>query len=106
MSNYAIDALGAAGIEMPGEDPHLLRLYALLALVKGTDTTLRDVHDAWSLWRLATRSDHPSIVPFDELSPEVQELDRPYMEAIHRAARALAALAAVSTGDGTGDTDG
>lgn len=74
---------------MPGEDSDLLRLYALLTLTQGQHTTLKDVHDAWSLWRHGTRPDHPSIVPFDQLTSEIQELDRPYMEAIHRAARTL-----------------
>jgi hypothetical protein len=48
-------------------------LYALLAKTKGTATTREDVHDAWAI---AEQYDgdclHRSIVPFDELSPEVQ----------------------------------
>ena len=38
------------------------------------NTTLRDVHDAWAIWRHQARPDHPAIVPFDELTPDVQEL--------------------------------
>lgn len=72
---------------MPGEDPDLIHLYTLLALTKGEATTLADVHDAWALWRMQTRPDHPSLVPFGELTPETQEYDRPYMEAIHQVAR-------------------
>jgi hypothetical protein len=64
-------------------DDHLAGLYALLVLAKGTDTTLEDVHDAWAIWRNVDRPDHKSLVPFSDLSKEVQELDRKYMNAIH-----------------------
>jgi len=67
---------------LPDCDPDLLRLYALLAFVTGGGTTLENVHDAWALWRTATRPDHPSIVPFAELTTQVQELDRKYRDAI------------------------
>jgi hypothetical protein len=87
--SYASRVVAAVEAELPGEDAALLTLYALLALTKGTDATLNDVHDAWSLWRMSTRPDHPSLVPFSELSVAVQELDRPYMDAIHRAALAF-----------------
>lgn len=64
-------------------DRELIRLYALLACVRGENTTLEDVHDAWALWRIQSRPDHPSAIPFDQLSVEVQEYDRPYAEAIY-----------------------
>lgn len=86
-SNYAQAVIDRMNDESPGEDPELIRLYALLALVKGDDTTLRDVHDAWSLWRTTTRPGHPSLVPFEELPTDVQELDQPYRDAISRASR-------------------
>lgn len=79
------DRLAAA---LPGCDEQLLGLYTLLALTSGKNTSLEAVHDAWSVWRTTTRPDHPSIVPFDELKPEVQELDRKYADAIHDAAQA------------------
>lgn len=64
--------------------------YALLSYSKGLATTLEDVHHAWSAWtNLEGRSDHPSIIPFDQLTLEKQELDRPYMEAIHLASTPL-----------------
>jgi len=69
----------------PGSE-NLLRFYALLVLTKGSRTTLEDVHHAWALWTVATNPDHPSIVPFDQLTAEVQEEDQPFLEAIHRAA--------------------
>lgn len=62
----------------------LYRIYAVLSFAKGTETTLEDVHDAWSSWRSRTFPEHRSIVPFEELTPEVQELDRKYCEAIHK----------------------
>ena len=64
----------------------LYRLYALLVLVRGQHTSLENVHDAWSAWTTAEAPDHRSLVPFAELQPEQQELDRPYLEAIQRAA--------------------
>lgn len=85
--NYVLDTIRRINAESPGLEPELAQLYALLALVKGQDTTLRDVHDAWSTWRTVTSPAHRSLVPFGELSPEVQELDREYMDAIHRAAK-------------------
>ena len=64
-------------------------LYALLVLVKGTGTTMEDVHDAWSVLTNPKRPDHKSLIPFAELSEEVQELDRKYMDSIHRVANLI-----------------
>ena len=61
----------------------LFRIYAVLSFALGKQTSLRDVHDAWSAWRSETNPNHKSLIPFDELSYEVQELDRKYMKAIH-----------------------
>lgn len=87
--SYVTDVVKALRTEVPDCDTDLLRLYALLALTSGVNTTLEQVHDAWALWRAGTPQGHPSLVPFGELSPEVQELDRPYAVAIRRVARAL-----------------
>lgn len=84
--NYVDAMLDRIWEEYPRLDKGLAELYALLALVKGRETSLEDVHDAWSVWRHRTLPNHRSLVPFDELASDVQELDRPYMEAIHRAA--------------------
>lgn len=71
------------------DDPRLLfRLYALLALAKGESVTTRDVHDAWTVWMLDRGQEHESVVPFEQLSPRVQDEDRPFLEAI-LAAQAL-----------------
>lgn len=69
--------------------PDLERLYLLLALTRGTNTTLENVHDAWAIWKDTHHPTHPSLIPFDDLSYATQELDRPYMDAIHRTARNL-----------------
>lgn len=86
LENYVRSAIGRLNQECPKLDQVLTRLYALLVLVKGEETTLKDVHDAWSVWRDVTHPTHPSLVPFDQLPPEVQALDTPYRDAIARAA--------------------
>lgn len=88
MSNYVqtvIDSLN----DRVNLYPDLTPLYALLVMTTGVSTTLEDVHDAWSIWQNYTQPDHRSLIPFDELTLEVQELDRKYMEAIHAVAREL-----------------
>lgn len=67
----------------------LFRLYAVLALAKGVDVTLEDVHNAWSAWMLEHDPDHESIKPFSELGPEVQQEDAPYAKAIWAVAARL-----------------
>jgi len=72
---------------LPDEDTGLLmRLYALLALVKGTDVSNADVHDAWSLWMLTRDPDHRSLKPFAELDAETKASDTPFAEAIRSVA--------------------
>lgn len=84
---YAADIVRALGKLIPDCDPDLLRLYALLVLTTGEDTTLENVHDAWALARLATRPDHPDLVPFADLAPAIQAYDKPYQDAIRETAR-------------------
>lgn len=64
----------------------LLDLYTLLVFTKGDECNLYDIHDAWSIWQNNTKPDHKSLIPFDELTPEIQELDREYMEAVREVA--------------------
>jgi hypothetical protein len=88
--NYAEDAFRAMAKEMgydevPPEDVPLVLLYALLGLTVGEAVERVDVHDAWALWTVGRGiADHPSLVPFADLTPEVQALDDPYVEAIRR----------------------
>jgi hypothetical protein len=63
-------------------DSELLDLYALLVMVRGGHVTYEDVHDAWSIWQSNTDVGHPSLIPFDQLSEEVQKLDGKYAKAI------------------------
>lgn len=81
MSTYVQDTLDALN-QRTDIPPDLARLYALLALVKGEDTTLEDVHDAWAVWCNIDRPEHSSLVPFDDLTDEVQGFDVPYRDAI------------------------
>lgn len=69
----------------------LLNYYSLLVMVLGENTNLIDVHDAWAIDKSAYMPEHRSIVLFDQLTPEVQELDRKYVEAIHKTAKNLKA---------------
>lgn len=69
-------------------------VYAILVLVKGEDVTLKDVHDAWSVnilrtWDFEQFGAHRSVIPFDQLSPEVQAKDQNYVDGIKATARAL-----------------
>lgn len=89
--NYLDRVAHAIGEHVPGCDLSLLRIYAVLALTKGQQVTLADVHHAWAAWRAATVPDHRSLIPFEELTPDVQGLDAPYAEAIAKVAAELAA---------------
>ena len=63
----------------------LLDLYTLLVLIKGKETTWKDVHDAWAVWKNKTIPDHKSLIPFEQLTPEIQQLDDEYTKAIIKA---------------------
>lgn len=81
------DTLAAELLVRDAEVPNeLLDLYALLVLVRGMLCTLPDVHEAWAVWTLRERPDHRSLIPFDDLTPEVQALDGVYRDAIVAAA--------------------
>lgn len=83
-ANYLAEVVDKLGDELDDCDDELLRIYAVLALTKGEDTTAEDVHDAWSAWKLAKDPDHKSLVPFDDLDSDTKALDDKYVEAIHR----------------------
>lgn len=73
----------------------ILKMYALLVLVKGTDITLSDVHDAWSMVMNFKEAnppycyghEHRSIVPFEQLPVETQKRDEEYVEALVKLAK-------------------
>jgi hypothetical protein len=64
--------------------------YAVLMRVKGLNCTASDVHDAWAAWMLGRDPDHPALVPFDNLPPNIQRRDLPFVYAIHAAVRVRA----------------
>lgn len=75
---------------LPDEDTgSLFRLYALLALSKGAAVEAVDVHNAWAAWMQERDPDHRSIKPFEELDPETQASDEPFVEAIRAVAERL-----------------
>jgi hypothetical protein len=67
-----------------GDTASLFRLYAVLALAKGTAVTPEDVHNAWAAWMSGNDPTHASIQPFDALSPTVQREDAPSWTAFAR----------------------
>jgi hypothetical protein len=85
--NYIDATVGKLAETMPC-DEDLLRLYALLALTVGTSCTNTHVHDAWAVWRTTTNPKHPSLVPYDQLTPADQEVDGSYAAVIRAVAKA------------------
>ncbi|CAB4151147.1 hypothetical protein UFOVP585_1 [uncultured Caudovirales phage] len=70
----------------------LQNTYALLVLVKGENVTLKDVHDAWAVsinqtWDHELNGAHRSLIPFEDLSPEIQAKDQPFVDAIIKTAQ-------------------
>lgn len=86
-ANYVQQMLNKVSENLPGLPDELLDLYTLLALIKGESVTLKDVHDAWAVWKNRIRADHKSLIPFEALEFHVQELDRKYAEGIAKAAK-------------------
>ncbi|MHA1615675.1 MAG: RipA family octameric membrane protein [Candidatus Thorarchaeota archaeon] len=75
---------------MPDENAEeLLRLYAILLRAKGTDITESDIHDAWSMWIAKYQEEHESLVPYEDLTPEVREQDSVFVSAVKQAAQEL-----------------
>jgi hypothetical protein len=72
---------------MPDENAtDLFLIYASLVRAKGTDITDSDIHDAWAAWMAKRDPTHESLVPFDQLSPEIQSEDAPFGTAARSAA--------------------
>jgi hypothetical protein len=73
---------------LPRSDvPRLFRIYAALTLAKGEAVTANDIHDAWAAWECDRKPNSPSIVPFDQLRPDLQRTDEPFVEAVRQVAR-------------------
>ena len=75
-----------ADAQPPDGANSLFLAYAVLTHAKGESTTLEDVHNAWAAWMQTVNPAHTALVPFDELPPDVQDEDLPYLQAIHRTA--------------------
>lgn len=58
---------------------------ACASVSTGTPVTNEEVHDAWAIWKNTVDIKHTSIIPYPQLSIEIQELDTPYTDAINRA---------------------
>lgn len=85
--NYAEKLKQAIATELPGLPEDLLNLYALLGFTCGIWVTNAEVHDAWAVWQNTVNPKHPSLLPYDDLSPVIRELDTEYREGIIRAVR-------------------
>ena len=73
-----------------GDTRSLFRLYAVLALAKGTEVSAEDVHNAWAAWISESNPDHRAVKPFHELARDVQDSDQPFVDAIRRVASEMA----------------
>ena len=70
-----------------GDTASLWRIYAVLVRAKGADIQAADVHDAWTAWALAEKPNHQAaLLPFEELDPDTQAKDEPYVLALRRVA--------------------
>ena len=70
-------------------EQRLLDLYTLLVLIKGTECSAEDVHDAWAVAHQRVRPDHWSLVPFDQLKESTAAFDILSRDAIRAAAGRL-----------------
>lgn len=87
--NYVHTCHSHLAAKLAGCNPELLKFYSLLVRTTGTNTTSADVHEAWSEWKAGIDPSHRSLIPFDDLTPEVQALDDKYRDAIRETAWAL-----------------
>ena len=89
-SNYMLKREAILKEELNQELPEVLfSCYLDLACVSastGTPITNEAIHDAWSIWKNTVDNTHKSIIPYNQLSIGIQELDTPYTDAVNRAA--------------------
>ncbi len=96
MKTY-IDKITELVAERTGiKNGNLVHLYALLVLVRGKEISLNNVHDAWALdmnFRPQSAQgfghEHKCIVPFEELSAEIQYKDKKYADILRAVAEEL-----------------
>lgn len=95
MKTYIDEIIERVQQETGLKSKETIKMYALLVLTKGTQITLSDIHDGWSMAMNFKEfnpphcygHEHKSIVPFKELSIETQEKDRKYLNALLKIAR-------------------
>ncbi len=63
--------------------------YAVLALAKGKSVTDEDIHNAWAAWSAEHNPKNQSLVPFSDLSAEIQSYDSKYTAAVHEVAESI-----------------
>jgi hypothetical protein len=74
--------------KLPKADTTLLFLiYATLMFAKGEAVTAEDVHNAWAAWATHVGKVSKALVPFDQLSADMQAQDQPFVDAIVAAAQ-------------------
>ena len=68
--NYIDELADDIGERCDTNNERLLRMYALLGLVRGTAVTPTNVHDAWAAWTAGLGLQNPAIIPLDILSKD------------------------------------
>lgn len=84
--NY-VERLRAKIAEQMPEHTLLVDFYTLIGLIFGSAVTEEDVHHAWAVWRNQSLPSHKDLVPFEDLSAEVQASDTKYVEIIRKAVK-------------------
>lgn len=78
---------GGSLCEVFEEDKPLYLGYAVLCLAKGEEVTNADIHDAWAANEIVNGNEkHKSLIPYNELSEDVQTIDRLYRDAVAKRA--------------------
>ena len=67
----------------------LLETYGLLVLIVGENCSNENIHDAWSIWQNKTQPNHRSLIPFNKLTKDVQDLDELYRQAVIKVSNQL-----------------
>ena len=80
------------------QDAAMLNGYAALVLSAGEDATLKGINAVWAMvrvsqgWTYGPAKDNeakisPYLVPFEQLSAEIVDYDRPFLAAVAQVAR-------------------
>lgn len=77
--------MGILGLQSREDVKPFYTQLVLTALSLNIDITAEMVHDAWSvsIYNKDFAGFHSSMIPFDKLTKEVQELDNPYVEKLN-----------------------